>query len=63
MIKNSYFKNVKLDGVKSDGTIKDSCFEQDLLNKIICKISFELNPDSPPYDSHYQLRDDYSLRT
>ena len=42
--------------------ITDSCFEQDLINRIICKIKFELNPDSPPYETNYEFRDNYSLR-
>ena len=63
IIHNSYFKNTKLDGVKTGGTVSDSCFKQDLLNRIICKINFELNPDSPPYETYYELRDSYSLRS
>ena len=39
VIQNSYFKNAKLDGVMMDETDTDSCFKQDLLNKIICKIN------------------------
>ena len=61
-IHNSYFKNAKIGNVNIDGTITDSCFEQDLINKIICKIKLELNPNSPPYETTYELRDNYSLR-
>ena len=63
VIKNSYFKNSKLEGVVIDGATTDSCFKQDLLNKIICKISFEINPNTPPYETYFEFRDNYSLRT
>ena len=63
VIQNSYFKNAKLDGVMMDETDTDSCFKQDLLNKIICKINFELNPNSPPYETNFEFRDNYSLRS
>ena len=43
-------------------TITDSCFEQDLINRMICKIKLELNPDSPPYETNYDFRDNYVLR-
>ena len=51
-----------MDDMIIDGTYSDSCFEQDLISKVICKIKLELNPDSPPYETNYELRDNYSLR-
>ena len=41
----------------------DSCFKQDLFSRIICKINFEVNPNSPPYETYFEFRDNYSLRT
>jgi hypothetical protein len=61
-IQNSYFKNAKMNKIIIGETNSDSCFEQDLLSKVICKIKLELSPDSPPYESNYELRDNYSLR-
>ena len=61
-IQNSFFKNAKMENVIINETITDSCFEQDLINRIICKIKLELNPDSPPYETKYKIRDNYSLR-
>ena len=52
-----------MDGMNIDGINSDSCFKQDLLSRVICKINFELNPDSPPYETTYELRDNYSLRS
>jgi hypothetical protein len=43
-------------------TYSDSCFKQDFFSKVICKIKLELNPNSPPYETNYELRDNYSLR-
>ena len=40
-----------------DGMNSDSCFKQDLLSRMICKINFELSPDSPPYETNYELGD------
>ena len=51
-----------MENVIINETITDSCFEQDLINRIICKIKLELNPDSPPYETNYEFRDNYSLR-
>ena len=51
-----------MDKIIINETNSDSCFEQDLLSKVICKIKLELNPDSPPYETNYELRDNYSLR-
>ena len=61
-IQNSYFKNSKMDGVVLDGASIDSCFKQDILSRLICKINFELNPNSPPYETNYEFRDNYVLR-
>ena len=61
-IQNSFFKNAKIENVIINETITDSCFEQDLINKIICKIKLELDPDSPPYETNFEFRDNYSLR-
>jgi len=61
-IQNSFFKNAKIENVTIDEAITDSCFEQDLINRIICKIKLELDPDSPPYETNYEFRDNYSLR-
>ena len=46
-----------------DKVDSDSCFKQDLISRIICKITFEINPNSPPYETNYELRDNYSLRS
>jgi len=51
-----------LNNIVTKDTKSDSCFEQDIFNRIICKINFELVPNSPPYESNYELRDNYSLR-
>ena len=61
-IQNSYFKNAKMDNMIINQTHNDSCFEQDLFSKVICKIKLDLNPNSPPYETNYELRDNYSLR-
>ena len=61
-IQNSFFKNAKMENVIINETITDSCFEQDLINKIICKINFEINPNTPPYETTNEFRDNYSLR-
>ena len=61
-IQNSFFKNAKMGNMNINETITDSCFEQDLINRIICKIKLELNPDSPPYETNYEFRDNYVLR-
>ena len=63
IIKNSYFKNSKLDGVVMNDSDNDSCFKQDIINRIFCKINFEINPDRPPYETDFELRDSYSLRS
>ena len=62
IIQNSYFKNAKMDRIIINETNSDSCFEQDLFNKVICKIKLELSQYSPPSETDYELRDNYSLR-
>ena len=61
-IQNSFFKNAKMENMNINEAITDSCFEQDLINRIICKIKLELNPNSPPYEQTYEFRDNYVLR-
>ena len=53
-----------MDGIKlSSETKTDSCFKQNFLDKVICKIQKIIIAGSPPYETYFELRDEYVLRT
>ena len=46
----SYSKDAKFnDVIITDDTKIDSCFQNGFLDKVICQVSRNLNPDSPPF--------------
>jgi hypothetical protein len=58
----SYFKNTILDDVLIDSTtLTDSCFENDVINKIQCTLMRYTLPGMPPYETTYEHRDNYKI--
>ena len=42
-------------------TKMDSCFHDDLINKIQCTIIRQFSIENPPYETTYEHRDNYSI--
>ena len=58
----SYFKNTILDNVIVDSsTLTDSCFENNIVNKIQCTLMRYTLPGMPPYETTYEQRDNYKI--
>ena len=58
----SYFKNTILDDMVIDSTtLTDSCFENDILNKIQCSLIRYSLPGMPSYETTYEQRDNYKI--
>ena len=55
VINLSYFKNSNLDNVKTSLTTKtDSCFGDNVLDRILCYLFRTITPDTPPFYGKYQ---------
>ena len=58
----SYFKNTILDDIViGSTTLTDSCFENDIVNKIQCTLMRYTLPGMPPYETTYEQRDNYKI--
>ena len=58
----SYIKNTNLEHIITDSnTLTDTCFSNDLINKIQCKISRLTSIGNPPYETTFEHRDNYRV--
>ena len=58
----SYVKNTNLENIITDSsTLTDTCFENNLIDKIQCKIYRLVSIDDIPYNTTYEHRDNYKI--